>query len=156
MNRSSELTPEEIARLLPHAAPFILVDRVVELDPGRHGKGVKNVTGGDPFLTGHFPGRPIMPGVMIVEACGQLAAIVCGSETPTEKTREPAHEPEEESPQILAMIDHFKFLHPVVPGDQLVLEAAIGKKFQNMVRMSVSARVGSRVVAEGVLIGTRA
>jgi len=149
-----------------------MVDKVIELEPGRRGKGIKNVTSNDPFLTGHFPGRPIMPGVMIVEACGQMAAIVCAAETALRRANVSLQNPEAvnllapngeavdllapngEAVDLLAMIDHFKFLRRVVPGDQIVLEAIIGKKFQNMTRLHVSARVGNSLVAEGVLIAT--
>ena len=150
---SSALSHHEIAALLPHSAPFLLVDQVTELDPGKSGKGIKNVTVNDLFLTGHFPRVPIMPGVLIVEACGQLAALVCAAE------RRDAPQPEPidgEAPlEILAMIERFKFLRRVTPGDQLILEAQIGKKFQNMIRIAVSARVGNNLVAEGVLVATR-
>lgn len=151
------LGPAQIARLLPHAAPFLLVDQVLEAEPGVRGKGVKNVTGNDPFLQGHFPGKPIMPGVLIVEACGQLAAIVCalGGRAAREAAAEPQEADGGEKLEILAMIERFKFLKRVTPGDRLILEAVIGKRLQNMVRISVSARVGDGLVAEGVLVATQ-
>jgi 3-hydroxyacyl-[acyl-carrier-protein] dehydratase len=147
------LSHVEIARIMPHATPFLLLDRVIEIDPGRSGKAIKNITANDPFLLGHFPGKPIMPGVLIVEACGQLAAVVCG----TERLADPRHSVNEEGEplEILAMIERFKFLRRVTPGDQLILQASIGRRVQNMVRIEVSARVGSNLVAEGVLVATR-
>jgi 3-hydroxyacyl-[acyl-carrier-protein] dehydratase len=153
------LSQGEIAALLPQAAPFLMVDRVTELEPGRRGKGIRNVTANDVSMLGHFPGRPIMPGVLIVESCGQLAALVCATETPevTEGSGR-AISPDEggEKPlSILAMIERFKFLRKVFPGDQMILEAEIGKRFQDMIRIVVSARVGSHLVAEGVLVATR-
>jgi 3-hydroxyacyl-[acyl-carrier-protein] dehydratase len=141
----------QIAALMPHTPPFLFVDRVIELVPGKSGKGIKNITINDPLLMGHFPGRPIMPGVLIAEACGQLAAIVCASE----KSEESEERAPGEQLEILAMIEKFKFLRKVVPGDQLILEATIGKRFQNMIRMEVRALVGRNLVAEGVLIATR-
>lgn len=147
------LSHEEVAKLLPHAAPFLLVDRVTELNPGHSGKGIKNVTANDPFLSGHFPGRPIMPGVLIVEACGQLAAVVCAAERVD--SPEPNTNSAEGPVEILAMIERFKFLRRVIPGDQLILEATIGKRFQDMIRIEVRARVGHDLVAEGVLVATR-
>jgi 3-hydroxyacyl-[acyl-carrier-protein] dehydratase len=151
------LSHGEIAALLPQAAPFLLVDRVTELDPGRRGKGIRNVTANDIQMLGHFPGRPIMPGVLIVESCGQLAALVCATETPeaSETERNGRANGQEEPLSILAMIERFKFLRKVVPGDQMILEAEIGKRFQDMIRIVVSARVGSHLVAEGVLVATR-
>jgi len=154
------LSHRQIAELLPHAVPFLLVDRVTELEPGRRGKGIKNVTANDVFLIGHFPGRPIMPGVLIVEACGQLAALVCAAERldapQAERSKEELEtkQGDEKPLEILAMIERFKFLRRVTPGDQLILEAEVGKKFQQMIRFIVSARVGANLVAEGVLVAT--
>jgi 3-hydroxyacyl-[acyl-carrier-protein] dehydratase len=151
-NSARTLSHQEVAALLPHAAPFLLVDCVTELDPGRSGKGIKNITANELFLTGHFPGKPVMPGVLIVEACGQLAAVVCAAE----RLVAPPERPEGEEPlEILAMIERFKFLRRVTPGDQLILQAEIAKRFQNMIRIAVSARVGKTLVAEGVLVATR-
>src|ERR1051326_8682383 len=150
MTGPRELTQVDIAKLLPHAPPMLFVDKVIELEPGRRGKGIKNITADDPFLTGHFPGRPIMPGVLIVEACGQLAALVCATERLDGDAAAPQQE-DDGKVEILAMIEHFKFLRRVVPGDQLILEATIGKRFQNMIRMNVSARVGNNLAAGGGL-----
>lgn len=148
-----ELSDKDIATLLPHAPPFVFVDRAFEVEPGIRGKGLKNVSPNDIFLTGHFPGRPIMPGVLIVEACGQLAALVCATERIDQEPRGGGQNHGEL--EILAMIERFKFLRRVLPGDQLILEARIGKRLQNMIRMDVSARVGSELAAEGILIATR-
>jgi 3-hydroxymyristoyl/3-hydroxydecanoyl-(acyl carrier protein) dehydratase len=155
------LSQAEIAALLPQTAPFLLVDRVTELEPGRRGKGIRNVTANDMHLLGHFPGKPIMPGVLIVESCGQLAALVCATEEPGDSAgngggRAASAEDNREKPlSILAMIERFKFLRLVSPGDQMILEAEIGKRFQDMIRIIVSARVGSHLVAEGVLVATK-
>jgi 3-hydroxyacyl-[acyl-carrier-protein] dehydratase len=137
---------------MPHSVPFLLVDRVTELEPGRRGKGIKNITANDPLLLGHFPEQPIMPGVLIVEACGQLAAVVCAAERVLPK---PERDGDRRPLEILAMIERFKFLRIVTPGDQLILEAVIGKQFQNMTRIEVSARVGRNLIAEGTLLATR-
>jgi 3-hydroxyacyl-[acyl-carrier-protein] dehydratase len=138
---------------MPHSVPFLLVDRVIELEPGRRGKGIKNITADDPLLLGHFPDQPIMPGVLIVEACGQLAAVVCAAERVA--VSEPVLNQGRRPLEILAMIERFKFLRIVTPGDQLILEAIIGKQFQNMTRIEVSARVGRNLIAEGTLLATR-
>ena len=147
------LSHREIAQLMPHSVPFLLVDRVIELEPGRRGKGIKNITADDPLLLGHFPEQPIMPGVLIVEACGQLAAVVCAAERAA--SPEPDNHNGRRPLEILAMIERFKFLRIVTPGDQLILEAVIGKQFQNMTRIEVSARVGRNLIAEGTLLATR-
>jgi 3-hydroxyacyl-[acyl-carrier-protein] dehydratase len=148
------LSSVEIAALLPHRAPLLLVDRMIDMEPGLWGKAIKNITAGDPLLVGHFPGMPIMPGVLIAEACGQVAAVVCAAENPKDEPLEelPAGEPVD----MLAMIERFKFVRKVVPGDQLILEASIAKRFQNMIRIEVKARVGHNLVAEGILVATRA
>jgi len=105
---------QEIMRLLPHRYPFLLLDRVVEFEPGRRIVGLKNVTINEPFFTGHFPGHPIMPGVLIIEALAQvggfLALKAMGSE---------------EKIAYFAGIDNCKFRRPVMPGDQLRLECTI-------------------------------
>jgi 3-hydroxyacyl-[acyl-carrier-protein] dehydratase len=139
---------------MPHRAPFLLVDRMIDMEPGKWGKAIKNITADDPLLQGHFPGMPIMPGVLIAEACGQVAAVVCAAEEPKE---EPRNEPAAGEPvDMLAMIERFKFIRKVVPGDQLIVEASIAKRFQNMIRIEVKARVGTNLVAEGILVATRA
>lgn len=159
-SKATVLSAVQIAELLPHAAPFVLVDRVIELEPGKRGKGLKNITANDVFLRGHFPGRPIMPGVLIVEACGQMAALVCAAEDAARKngggdTIAPGSGKSERPIEVLAMIERFKFLRMVSPGDQLILEAEVGKRVQQMVRFTVSARVGTERVAEGVLLAMR-
>ena len=104
------LTVEEIHKLLPHRYPFALVDRIIDYVPGKRAVGIKNVTFNEPFFQGHFPGRPLMPGVMIVEAMAQVGGIVL--------TQMP------DSPDglfVFAGIDKVRFRRPVVPGDQLVM-----------------------------------
>ena len=101
-----------------------------------------------------------MPGVLIVESCGQLAALVCATEEPQSPAGNGSGQaipPKNEGGKlsILAMIERFKFLRLVSPGDQMILEAEIGKRFQDMIRIIVSARVGSHLVAEGVLLATK-
>ncbi|MGA6992576.1 MAG: 3-hydroxyacyl-ACP dehydratase FabZ [Candidatus Deferrimicrobiaceae bacterium] len=107
-------TAQEIMRLLPHRYPFLLLDRIVEWEPGRRIVGLKNVTINEPFFTGHFPGYPIMPGVLIIEALAQAGGFLAL------KAME-----DEAKIAYFAGIDNCKFRRPVLPGDQLRLECAV-------------------------------
>ena len=125
-----------ILRALPHRYPFLLVDRVVELEPGRRIVALKNVSYNEPFFQGHWPGRPIMPGVLIVEAMAQAAGVLLGHGA--EKGRE----------ALLASLDGVKLRRPVVPGDQLRIEVSEVRAKGRAVQVRAVARVGERVVAE--------
>jgi UDP-3-O-[3-hydroxymyristoyl] N-acetylglucosamine deacetylase / 3-hydroxyacyl-[acyl-carrier-protein] dehydratase len=125
-----------ILQALPHRYPFLLVDRVVVLEPGRRIVALKNVSYNDPFFQGHWPGRPIMPGVLIVEAMAQAAGVLVGHGA--EKGRE----------ALLASLDGVKLRRPVVPGDQLRLEAGSVRARGRAVQVKAVARVDDRVVAE--------
>ncbi len=125
-----------ILEALPHRYPFLLVDRVVELEPGIRIAAVKNVTYNEPYFQGHWPGRPIMPGVLIVEAMAQAAGILVG--LGAGKRRE----------ALLASLDGVKLRRPVVPGDQLRLEAGSIRSRGRAVEVKALARVENRVVAE--------
>ena len=105
---------QEILRMLPHRYPFLLLDRVLEFEPGRRIVGLKNVTINEPFFTGHFPGYPIMPGVLIIEALAQVGGFLAL------KAME-----EEKKIAYFAGIDNCKFRRPVMPGDQLLLECTV-------------------------------
>jgi len=107
------LDVNEIMKILPHRPPFLLVDRITEMEPGKRIVGLKNVTINEPFFTGHFPGHPVMPGVLIIEAMAQVAcvlAILSSDESVRSKVT------------YFAGIDNAKFRKPVFPGDQLRLE----------------------------------
>mmetsp|Transcript_14270 Transcript_14270/g.26197 ORF Transcript_14270/g.26197 Transcript_14270/m.26197 type:complete len:246 (-) Transcript_14270:70-807(-) len=106
-----------VSKILPHRYPFLLVDKVVEFEAGKRAVGVKNVTANEPQFTGHFPDRPIMPGVLMVEAMAQLGGIVCLQEPVTDGKGE----------FFFAGIDGVKFRRPVVPGDTLVMEMELTK-----------------------------
>jgi UDP-3-O-[3-hydroxymyristoyl] N-acetylglucosamine deacetylase/3-hydroxyacyl-[acyl-carrier-protein] dehydratase len=132
----SVLGIEAILKALPHRYPFLLVDRVVAMDPGRRVVALKNVSYNEPFFQGHWPTRPIMPGVLIVEAMAQAAGVLI-SQGP-EKGRE----------ALLASLDGVKLRRPVVPGDQLRLEVDGLKSKGRVIQVKAVARVGDRVVAE--------
>ena len=126
---------------IPHRYPFLLVDRVLELVPGTSGKGIKNVTINEPFFTGHFPGAPIMPGVLIVEAMAQLGAMVVLS-VPENKGKL----------AFFAGIDSMRFRRQVVPGDQLYMEVEISRMRGSIGKGSVKALVDGQVAAEGTVM----
>ena len=124
---------EQIAAILPHRYPFLLVDRVVELVPGQSIVAIKNVTINEPFFEGHFPGHPVMPGVLIVEALAQASGLLIGlSGTMTDK---------DDRIFYLAKVDNARFLKPVVPGDQLRLEVQLKRRLRSMGIFTARARV---------------
>ena len=130
---------ERIAAILPHRYPFLLVDRVVELDPGQSIVAIKNVTINEPFFEGHFPGHPVMPGVLIVEALAQASGLLIGlSGTMTDK---------DDRIFYLAKVDNARFLRPVVPGDQLRLEVQLKRLIRGMGIFTACARVDGADVA---------
>jgi 3-hydroxyacyl-[acyl-carrier-protein] dehydratase len=131
----------QILEILPHRYPFLLVDRVLEIEPGRI-CALKNVTVNEPFFNGHFPGRPVMPGVLIVEAMAQAGAILALSE----RGGDP-----EAGFFMLTGLDKVRIRRPVVPGDQLRIEVKILKRHRPLWRMSAVAQVGQEAVAEAEL-----
>ncbi len=133
----------EIMSLLPHAYPFLLVDRILELEPGKRIVGIKNVTYNEPFFPGHFPGRPVMPGVLIVEALAQTAGVLAFKSIAEEHQRKPVY---------FLGIDKVRFRKPVVPGDQLRLELEITKHRQAIWGFKGNASVEGKPVAEAELL----
>ena len=134
-----------IAALLPHRYPFLLVDRVVELAPGERIVALKNVTVNEPFFVGHFPQRPLMPGVLICEALVQAGGILArASVAPLDETLErPA-----DRLAMLTGLDRARFRRQVSPGDQLRLEVAILRRRGTFWKMEGKARVDGKIVAE--------
>jgi 3-hydroxyacyl-[acyl-carrier-protein] dehydratase len=140
MTPPQTLSLEEIQRVLPHRYPFLLVDRIINLELGKRIEGLKNVTINEPFFQGHFPGRPIMPGVLIAEAMAQVGGILALLSTP-ENLGNPA--------LFLLGMDKVRFRQPVIPGDQLRIIVEVlrsGKKFW---KMKAQALVNQTLVAEG-------
>jgi 3-hydroxyacyl-[acyl-carrier-protein] dehydratase len=134
------LEAADIMRILPHRYPFLLVDRVVELEPGKRAVGVKMVTANEPQFTGHFPGRPIMPGVLMVEALAQTAGVAILT---VEEYRGKLG--------LFAGIDECRFRRMVVPGDQLVLKVEIEKLRGMFGRARGVASVDGEVAVEATL-----
>jgi len=135
--RAVSLDIRDVLRLLPHRYPMVLVDRVLEIDRDRRAIGIKNVTVNEPFFQGHYPGSPIMPGVLIVEAMSQLAGLMLSQKL--ERTGKIA---------VLLSMDRVKLRKPVVPGDQLVMETEALKANERFGDVSCKARVDGRLVAE--------
>ena len=129
-----------ILGMLPHRYPFLLVDRVVSYEPHKRLTAIKNVTINEPFFPGHFPTNPVMPGVLIVEAMAQTAAVLA--------FKTDGSVPDEHSTVYFASLDNVRFKRPVVPGDQLVMEAEIVRKMRNIWKFRAVARVDGELATE--------
>lgn len=134
---------EAIQRILPHRYPFLMIDRVLEIEAGKRVVGIKNVSANEPFFQGHYPGQPVMPGVLIVEALAQTAAILMGYEE-TAGDRVP----------LFMGIDRARFRRRVVPGDQLRLEVEVIQRRRNIMKAEGRAFVGDDLAADAVLMAT--
>jgi len=136
----------QILKQLPHRYPFLLVDRVLEVEKGKSIKALKNVTINEPFFTGHFPHRPVMPGVLMLEAMAQTAALLAFDTlgvTPDDKTV-----------YYFAGIDGARFKRPVEPGDQLVMSVTLDRMKAGIFKFSGVTRVGADVACEAQLMCT--
>jgi beta-hydroxyacyl-ACP dehydratase FabZ len=139
---------EDIVRILPHRYPFLLVDRVTEIELGKRAVGIKNVTANEPFFQGHFPGRPIMPGVLIIEAMAQVGGILARLTVPGS-----LEEGKEDAIYFMA-IDKVKFRRPVVPGDRIVFEVEPMRTGSRVWKMRGKASVDGERVAEAELVAS--
>ncbi|WP_455478508.1 3-hydroxyacyl-ACP dehydratase FabZ [Bartonella sp. B10] len=129
---------EKLLSLLPHRYPFLLIDRIIEIDGERQAVGIKNVTINEPHFTGHFPTKPVMPGVLVLEAMAQTAGAISLLRLGNKKA----------NLVYLMTVDNAKFRKPVVPGDQLKIRVHLLKKRSDVRRFSCVAEVGSVRVAE--------
>lgn len=134
------LQSQEIQEIIPHRYPFLMVDRIIELEEGKRAVGIKNVSSNEPFFQGHFPGHPIMPGVLIMEALAQVGAVLI--------LTMPEHAG---CLALFAGLDDVKFKRQVIPGDQLRLELELIKFRKTFGVAQGKAYVGEALVAEGTL-----
>ena len=133
----------EIMEMLPHGYPFLLVDRIEELEKGKRIVGIKNVTINEPFFQGHFPGQPIMPGVLILEAMAQTAGVLAFKSIPEELRKKAVY---------FMSIDKVRFRRPVVPGDQIRMEMLVSRRRKSVWGFKGKAYVEDKLAAEAELM----
>jgi 3-hydroxyacyl-[acyl-carrier-protein] dehydratase len=136
----------EILKQLPHRYPFLLVDRVLEIEHGKRIRSLKNVTINEPFFAGHFPHRPVMPGVLMLEALAQTAALLSFV---TE-----GEAPDKNSVYYFAGIDSARFKRPVEPGDQLIMDVELIRQKAGIYKYKGTVRVGEQIACEAELMCT--
>jgi len=136
----------EILDNLPHRYPMLLVDRVLECEPGKRIRALKNVTINEPFFSGHFPRHPVMPGVLVVEAMAQAAALL--------SFRTLGSKPDKDSVYYFVGIDEARFKRPVSPGDQLTLEVRLERTVRGIWKFAAEAWVGENLAAEAKIMCT--
>jgi 3-hydroxyacyl-[acyl-carrier-protein] dehydratase len=133
---------DEILKSLPHAFPFRMIDRILDIEKGKRAIALKNVSMDEPYFLGHFPKEPVMPGVLILEAMAQTGGLAFES----------SFEKGEEGIPVLARIEEFRLKRKVIPGDQLIIEADVLHIFSNLAKVKVLAKVGEETVAEGTFV----
>jgi beta-hydroxyacyl-ACP dehydratase FabZ len=131
----------ELGQYIPHRHPFLLIDRITQIEAFKRVVAIKNVTGSEYFFPGHFPGRPVMPGVLIIEAMAQAAATLATYSSPEDRGKV----------IFFAGIDGARFRKPVVPGDTLVIEILVVKARRKVWKVKATARVGDDIVCDGDL-----
>jgi len=141
MSQSQSLNIQQILKILPHRFPFLLVDRILEVEPGKRVVGIKNVSVNEPQFTGHFPERPVMPGVLMLEAMAQVSAIILLH-----------YEQHQGKLAVLTGVDEVRFRRIVEPGDQLVMTSELIKVRGAFGRVKAECRVKDQLVAEGELM----
>jgi 3-hydroxyacyl-[acyl-carrier-protein] dehydratase len=144
MSEGFPMDIQAVLAQLPHRYPFLLVDRVIECVPGKRIEAIKNVTVNEPFFPGHFPGRPVMPGVMILEALAQAAGILA--------FKTAGVVPDEKSRFFFVGIDKARFRRPVEPGDRLVLKATLERAIRGIWKFDTIAEVDGTVAASATMM----
>lgn len=143
---SIQMDIHAILEHLPHRYPFLLVDRVLSLEPGKSIVALKNVTINEPFFPGHYPHHPVMPGVLIIEAMAQVAALLSFKSMDSK--------PDEKSVYYFAGIDGARFKRPVTPGDQLIFKVELIRSMRGVFKFKASAEVDGQLAAEAELMCT--
>lgn len=134
----------EINKRIKQRPPFQMIERVLELEPGKRAVGLKNVSVNEPYFIGHFPDAPIMPGVLITEACAQLSSLVFEADGT-----------DEENIYVLLKIDNFKFIKPVIPGDTLKIEVNFVKQMGPLATFNAKVMVEDNIVSKGEMTFTK-
>ena len=142
----AEIYIDELLAHIPQRYPVLMIDRVKECEPGKRVVALKNVSANEPYFQGHFPGRPIMPGVLILEAMAQAAGVLVFSGRDTKR--------EKDSVYYYVGIDNARFKKPVVPGDQLEIEVRLERALRGIGKFACVARVAGEVVAEATILCT--
>lgn len=140
------MTINEIMKVLPHRYPMLLVDRILEIEEGKRIVGLKNVTANEQFFQGHFPGAPVMPGVLIIEAMAQCGAVLFLRAIPDRDRKL----------FLFGGVDKARFRKPVIPGDQLIFECEVLQQRSSTVKIKGVAKVGGAVVAEAEMLSVMA
>lgn len=144
---TTQMDINQILQHLPHRYPFLLIDRVLSLDPGKEIVALKNVSMNEPFFPGHYPHHPVMPGVLVIEAMAQAAAILSFTSGPDGK-------PDESKLYYFVGIDGARFKRPVVPGDQLILKVTPTRSMRGLWKFRAVAEVDGQVAAEAEIMCT--
>ena len=142
----SSITIQEILEMLPHRYPFLLIDKVIDCEAFETITAIKNVTINEPFFQGHFPGRPIMPGVLILEAMAQATGVLAFYSLNTKKKSDAEY--------LLVGVDKARFKRPVGPGDKLVIEAQLTRQLRGIFRFNATAHVDGELVASAQFMTT--